>query len=291
MSSSKERGTRLYGAMVIALAEGLRVGRVYEVYIDKQAKQIMGISYKAGLWGMDKEIYVGFADIQKFSRDVVIITGRDAAKELPGEVRRNGLRNMRGYKITTHAGRHIGEVADLVINREDGKIVEILLPENRKLPIDIAQVVIGPDLILIPADRESSLAPADPEPNDFVSRLFGTATWSETFRESYEGVRSSMRNNIPQPEKMMDSLKSGTVKARDTVLRTSQFIQHTIDQMRKRPDPDMHETVQRDEASAVSVDMNTERAMGTTAPVQDLTPDYPPLSEGMELPKKDEPPR
>ena len=285
--SSKERGSRLYGAMVIALAEGLRIGRVCEVYIDKPAKQIMGISYKTGIWGTEKEIYVAFADIHNFSRDVVIIAGRDAATELPGEIIRNGLRTMRGYKVTTHAGKHIGEVSDLVLNRADGKISEILLSENRKLQIDMAEVVIGPDLIMIPADRESSLGHAEPEPNDFVNRLFGSDRWSETFKEGYEGVRSTVRNNL-QPEKMIDSLKSGTIRARDTVLRTSQFIQQTIDQMRKRPDPDLSTKREEPEEATVSADVNTEAAMGVTDPIEDLATEYPP-TDGIDLPKKDEP--
>jgi sporulation protein YlmC with PRC-barrel domain len=273
--------------MVITMAEGLRVGRVYEVFIDRPAKRIMGISYKAGILGVDKEIYVDFADIHKFSRDVVIIAGRNVAGELPGGMNRNGLRRMRGYKVTTHEGKHVGEVSDLVLSREDGKIVEILLSDNRKLQLAMTQVVMGPDLILIPTGGESALAPADPEPNEFVSRLFGTATWSETFREGYQGVRGSLRNTI-QSEKVMDSLKSGSERARDTVLRTSQFIQQAIDQMRKRPDSEAGRPQDEPEASPFP-DVNTERTSGIADPIQDLGPEDPPRNEGTEPHRKEDP--
>jgi sporulation protein YlmC with PRC-barrel domain len=285
---SKERGSKLYGAMVITLDEGIRIGRVYEVYIDKAAKQIMGISYKAGSWSMERELYVDMADIHKFSQDVVIITGRDAAKERPEGMHANALRGIRGYKITTQAGKHIGELTDLVIDRKDGGIVEILLSGNQKLQIDMSEVVIGPDLILIPADKESFITTADPEPGDFVNRLFTSTGLSETFKEGYEGVRSSFRNSI-QSDKVKESLKSGSILARDTVLRTSQFIQHTIDQMRKRPDPDADKPKESPEETVVEV--NTGETMGTTDPIQDLGPEEPPRTEGMEWPKKDEPPR
>ena len=74
--SSKERGTRLFGAMVIALKEGQRLGWVSEVYIDKGAKRIQGIAYRSGAFAKDQEIYVGFGDVLKFSRDFVIVSGQ-----------------------------------------------------------------------------------------------------------------------------------------------------------------------------------------------------------------------
>jgi sporulation protein YlmC with PRC-barrel domain len=230
---SSERASKLYGAMVIALAEGLRLGRVAEVYIDQQAKQIMGISYRSGLWGADKEIYIQFEDIRKFGSDMVIVSGKEAGMELPEQVDQWSLRALKGYDITSAAGKHIAVLADFVINREDGKIVEILVPENRILQIDIGEVLIGPDCIVVPADFEPVFIHKIPDQNDFITRIFGSATLSEKLRDSLEGVKTSMRS-AKSREKVWQTLRTSSLMARDTVSRTAQAIQQAIDQMIKK---------------------------------------------------------
>lgn len=230
--SSKERGSKLFGAMVIALAEGQRLGRVSEVFIDKEAKRIQGIAYKSGAWGVDQETCIGFEDIVKFSRDFVIVSSQGAGKTAAKEIALCGLRALKGCRITTHGGKHIATLADLLINREEGKITEILLPENRVLQIDIADVHFGPDLVMVPADYELAVSPAEPEPNDFAARIFG-APISNTVRDGFEGVKSAVRNHI-NPEKVKQTLKNGTQTARNTFLRTSQAIQQGIDQIMKK---------------------------------------------------------
>ena len=233
--SSKERGTKFFGAMVIALKEGQRLGWVSEVYIDKDAKRIQGIAYRSGVWGVEQETYIGFGDILKFSRDFVIVSAQGAGQPLPKEIATSGLRVLKGSKITTHAGRHVATLMDLIFDREDGKIAEIILPENRMLEIDIAAVHFGPDLVMVPADYEPAMRDAEPEPNDFAARFFNAGGLSHTVREGYEGVKTAVRNNI-NTEKVKQTLKSGSQTARQTILRTSQAIQQGIDQiMKKRP--------------------------------------------------------
>ncbi|MFZ1985500.1 MAG: PRC-barrel domain-containing protein [Desulfatitalea sp.] len=231
--SAKVRGSRLYGAMVIALAEGQRLGRVSEVYIDKETKRIQGISFRAGIWAADQETYIGFEDVLKFNRDIVIVSGQGAGKALPKEMAPRALRALKGYKITTHAGKFIEALADVVIDREDGNIVEILLPENRVLQINIADVHFGPDLVMVPADYEPAVASAEPEPNDFVARMFDPSAISVSVRDGFEGVKTTVRNHI-NTETVKRTLKSGSQTARNTFLRTSQAIQQGIDMIMKK---------------------------------------------------------
>lgn len=230
---SKERGSRLNGAIVIALEEGLKLGRASEVYIDQQAKQILGISYKTGILGTDNEIYVGFEDILKFSSDVVIVSSQAACKELPAGIEEFGLRAWKGNRITTQSGNHIAVLADIVIDRADGKIMEILLPENLKLEIDIGDVVFGRDLIMVPAEYELATTPIEPESRDFIDRVFGNTAFSEKVREGYAEAKTSVRNNVNR-EKVVQSLKSGSRMAKDTMMRTSQAIQLKVDQIMKK---------------------------------------------------------
>jgi sporulation protein YlmC with PRC-barrel domain len=231
--STKVRGTKLFGAMVIALREGQRLGWVSEVYIDKGAKRIQGITYRSGTFGKDGEIFVGFGDILKFSRDFVIVSGQAEGREVPAEVASRGLRALRGCKITTHAGKYIETLADLIIDREDGSILEILLTENRVLRIDMADVQFGPDLVMVPADYQPVVSPAESEPTGFTDRLFRSGSLSHSVREGYEGIKSAVRTRI-NPETVKKTWENGSQTAKRTMLRTSQAIQQGIDQIMKK---------------------------------------------------------
>jgi sporulation protein YlmC with PRC-barrel domain len=215
--------------MVIAMKEGQRLGWVSEVYIDKGAQRIQGIAYRSGAFGKEQEIYVGFGDILKFSRDFVIVAGQGEGRAVPPEAIRGGLRELRGCKITTHAGKHVETLADLIIDREDGKILQLLLTENRVLQIDMADVQFGPDLVMVPADYQPAVIPAESEPNGFSDRFFRGGSLSFTVREGYEDLRTAMRTRL-NPE-FKKTWESSTQTAKKTILRTSQAIQQGIDQI------------------------------------------------------------
>ena len=231
--SSKERGMKLLGAMIIALKEGQRLGWVSEVYIDKGAKRIQGIAYRSAAFGKEPEIYVAFGDILKFSREFVIISGQGEGRAVPPEVAPRSLRALRGCKITTHAGKHVETLADLLIDREDGRILQILLSENRVLEIDMADVQFGPDLVMVPADYQPVVSPAESEPDDLADRFFRGGLLSYKVREGYEGLRNAMRTRL-NPEAVKKTWENGSQTAKKTILRTSQAIQQGIDQIMKK---------------------------------------------------------
>ena len=66
------------GILVIAYEEGLRLGKVSDIYIDKKAGQIKGISFKTGLLGIEKESFVSLEKINKLGKDGVIISSKTA---------------------------------------------------------------------------------------------------------------------------------------------------------------------------------------------------------------------
>lgn len=230
---SKVRGASVYGAMVIAMAEGLKVGRASEIYIDPTARKIIGISYKSSGLGTDKEIFVHFGDVLKFSSDVVIIADQAVGGDPPAEIEPFGLRALRRNKITTQSGTHIAELADVVFDNADGKILEILLPQNLRLDIAIDRVIFGHDLVMVPADYEPATTRIEPEKKDFMDRIFRDMAFSEKFREGYAEAKHSVRDNVTR-DKVAQSLKTGSRKARDSILRTSRAIQQVLDQINKR---------------------------------------------------------
>ena len=282
---TKERGTKLLGAMVIALKEGQRLGWVSEVYIDKGAKRIQGITYRSGAFGKDPETYAGFGDILKFSRDFVIVSGQEAGRAVPPEVASRGLRALKGCKITTHAGKHIETLADLIIDREDGRVLQLFLTENRLLEIDMADVQFGPDLVMVPADYQPIVIPAESEPNDPADAFFRGDSFSFKVREGYESIKSAMRIRI-NPEKVKKTLENGSQTAKQTIQRTSQAIQQGIDQiLRKRETEKNGEAPAAPESFAPLDETKAYTDSDPPDPIVEIAPEGAPDAQAAEKPR------
>jgi len=84
------------------------LGKVFDIYIEKQANQIKGISFKTGLLRIEKESFVSIENIRKMGKDVVIISSETAVTPLPKEFEGSSLKTLKGFKITTHDGQHLG---------------------------------------------------------------------------------------------------------------------------------------------------------------------------------------
>ena len=141
-----EKVSNLRGVLVVAYEEGLQLGKVSDIYIEKQTSQIKGISFKTGLLSIEKESFVNMADIRKMGKDVVIITDEAAAAPLPKEIEASSLKALKGFKITTHDGKHLGELSDLTVTMENGNISEIILSGNKILDIKAEDITIGEDV-------------------------------------------------------------------------------------------------------------------------------------------------
>lgn len=229
----KDNLTRLHSVPVVAFEEGLRLGRVEDVYIDRRAKRVQGISFKSGLWGKETASYVDLAEILKIGRDVIIVSRQSAAIPLDAEMAQGSLRHLKGFKITTHDGAYIGEVLDLNVNPEDGSISEIMMNDNQLLAVDVEEIVLGPDVIVVPAGYVSRITHLEAESNGLLSRMLGPAAVTDTLRDKYEEIKASVGGG-KGADKMFDTLRSGSEKTRETVKRTSRKIQETIEQMRRR---------------------------------------------------------
>ena len=164
------------------------MGKIFDIYIEKQANQIKGISFKTGLLRIEKESFVSIENIRKMGKDVVIITNEAAATPLPEELEGSSLKALKGFKITTHDGKHLGEFSDLNVTMENGKISEIILSGNKILDIKVEDITIGADVIMVPADYAAHVKDIEQQKAGLLTRMFAIATVSETVKETVEKV-------------------------------------------------------------------------------------------------------
>lgn len=183
-----EKVSNLKGVLVVAYEEGLQLGKVNDIYIDKQTCQIKGISFKTGLLRIEKESFVSIENIRKMGKDVVIVTNEAAAIPISKEIEASSLNALKGFKITTHDGKQLGEFSDLTVTMENGIISEIILSGNKMLDINVEDITIGADVIMVPADYAVRIKDIEEQKTGLLSRMFTTATVGETVKETVEMV-------------------------------------------------------------------------------------------------------
>ena len=208
----REKVSNLRGVLVVAYEEGLQLGKVFDIYIEKQTKQIKGISFKTGLLRIEKESFVSVENIRKMGKDVVIITNEAAATPLPIELEGSSLKALKGFKITTHDGKHLGEFSDLKVTMGNGKISGIILSGNKMLDIKVADITIGADVIMVPADYAARVKEIEQQKASFLTRMFSTATVSEMVKETVKETVEKVGEKVGQ---VLKKSKSGIEKVEE----------------------------------------------------------------------------
>jgi len=205
---TRKKVSDLRGVLVVAYEEGVQLGKVHDIYVEKPANAVKGISFKAGLLGLEKESFVGIENIRKMGKDVVIVSSETAVTPVPEALAGSSLKALRGFKITTHEGEHLGELSDLNVIMESGKISGIILTEKKMLDIDIEDITIGPDVIMVPADYVTHIKAIEEEKAGGLARRFRTPAVSESVKETVketvekvgETVERVLKKSRPGPK-------------------------------------------------------------------------------------------
>jgi len=209
------------GILVIAYEEGLRLGKVSDIYIDKKASQIKGISFKTGLLGIEKESFVSLEKINILGKDVVIISSKTAVTPLPKELKGTNLKALKGFRIITRDGAHIGELYDLKVIKDTGKISKIILAEDKMLEIEAEDITIGADVIMVPADYTPRVKQVKDKKAGILSRLVGSETVKETVKktvkETVEKVGKTTGEVLKKSEPKAEKIKEKSEKKRPEV--------------------------------------------------------------------------
>jgi sporulation protein YlmC with PRC-barrel domain len=163
---------------------------------------------KPGCLVLEKESFVNIKDVQIVGEDVVIISNKKAVSPPPEDNQSSSLNTLKGFKITTQEGQHIGELYDLNIITEDGKIAEIILTENKRLNIRDDEITIGDDVIMVPVDYAKRIQEIEHARSGILTHLLTKATVSDAVKvsakETFERAGATVKGTI---EKM-----GGTVK-------------------------------------------------------------------------------
>jgi sporulation protein YlmC with PRC-barrel domain len=228
-----EKVSDIQGILVVAYEEGLQLGKVSNIYFEKESNKFMGISFKSGLLSIERDSFVSFGNIQKLGKDVVIISDKSAATQLPEKFEELSLTTLRGFRVITHDGTYIGQLSDFNVDVESGTISEIILGENKKLAIAPDSVTIGKDVILVPIDATEQLKEINDEKEGILSRMFD-ATWSDPLKGKVKGTVEKVGETIFDSAKVRDTVKETVEKVGDTVGRVLKKTGHKAEKTGKQ---------------------------------------------------------
>ena len=170
--SKQEALSDIRGVLVIAVEEASNLGTVDRILVDPESKKLSALAFKNKHTG--KEMYVDSEDVSQIGDELVLIPSEARTKpyvegqEPPGR----RLRKLRGMRVTTQGGKRLGNLEDFDITPDDWAVSELHLDGDRRLPVKAADLVIGPDEILVPASYADRVVEA-PHRKGFFERVRG----------------------------------------------------------------------------------------------------------------------
>ena len=183
-----EHASELRGFLVVAREEGAALGSLSAVQIDPQSKCVVAIAYKTRRVGGD-EYFVSIDNIEKLGRDVVIVSNEQAATRVSETTPAPGraLRDLLGMRVTAMNGSFLGALVDIDFSPNDWVIRELVLAEDKHLPVVANEIEIG-DEILVPSTYVERLQASTTPKEGFLRRTVGS--------EWLEGTKNAIKRAL-----------------------------------------------------------------------------------------------
>lgn len=152
-----EQVSEAVGYAVIAHKEGAQLGDVSHVFFDIETKCISGMTSRKKTFA--PESWFGVDQIEVMGKDVILLKSEASLTPVGkgGVVKGNSLKEMRGMRVVTTDGKLLGTLVDLEVQGKNWMISELWLSDKQRLPVVGADIVIGPDQIIVPAHYDAKV--------------------------------------------------------------------------------------------------------------------------------------
>ena len=159
----------LMGVLAVAYEEGVRLGKVSDIYVDRKGCRITGIAISTGVPGFDSATHVDFKQVRILGKDVVIVASQKAATPLPAGIEETSLSRLRNVRIATRDGAYVGRLHDVSVDVSNGNIAQLMLSDRDYLDIAVRDTAIGSDIIVLPSNIRKKTAKAAAAPASTMS--------------------------------------------------------------------------------------------------------------------------
>lgn len=232
----RERVSELHRNLVVSYDEGERLGHVTNTYFEKSSCSIRGLSLSPGFIKSDQEKFASFKSIHRLGKSVVIISAQKELTNIPQKLEGGSLRELKGTKVVTQEGEHLGELLDVNVYAKSGIISDIILYGAKKLRIDVKKdgISIGPDMIIVPANYRTRIKDIEVTNQDrFV------ASAGKTTRTVTQSIKTAVRN-----------ITAANKKAQEKAVEKNG--RQAKDEAEKKPDPIQATSEKKPVTTAVS---------------------------------------
>lgn len=213
----KDKISDLRGILVVEYEQGRRIGKVVDIFLNGEGSQIAGIAFKNSQMGTEKPSYAAFEEIHRMGRDVVIISSEEVVLPLPGSITQRSLKFFKHNPVTTHDGQQLGELVDVTVNPEDGRIKEIILSEDKVIDIKNDNIFFGPDAIIVPSTYAERSYSEKSSPSGILNRILDIGSISESVIEASRNVGHQIKTTAEKvSESISDSLKKHYPSSKDS---------------------------------------------------------------------------
>jgi sporulation protein YlmC with PRC-barrel domain len=187
-----DRASETCDLMVITAEEGAQLGFVSDVFIDTQTRCVAAFGTRRRRIG-GGEYFVAASEVRLVGRDVLLVSNVRAMTRVTGATEPPGrsLTDLRGTWVTTMDGVHLGTLADVEFAAGDWGVSELILADDRRLPVDRAEIRIA-DEILVPVEYAERLEKRKESRPGLLARVFR--------REVVDDTREVVRRTLPVVE-------------------------------------------------------------------------------------------
>lgn len=196
----REKLSTLHRKLVVSYDEGEKLGQVTNLYFNAATCSLSGLAIAPRFSMSEFDSYISLKAIHRLGKNVVIISGKDNLEELPDDIEGRSLRDLKGIKVVTQEGKHLGELLDVNIFSKSGIISEILLYGPKKLKVDVKRdnLSIGPDAIIVPGKYEKRIREVNTtaEGGFVIHTGKTTLTVTESIKNAFVGMASKIQ--IPE---------------------------------------------------------------------------------------------
>ncbi len=193
----REKLSNLHRKLVISYEEGEKLGNVTNLYFDKSNCSILGLSVASRFSMSDGDSFIPFSAVHKLGKHVVIVSGKEDLVKLPQDIAGNSLKDLKGIKVVTQDGKHLGELLDVNVFAKSGVISEIILFGPKKMKIDVKRddLSIGPDAIIVPTKYQKRINDIDTTEDGGFLVHTGRAhlTVTESIKNAFVGMTSKIQ--------------------------------------------------------------------------------------------------
>jgi uncharacterized protein YrrD len=153
------RISEVVGLPIVSGENGERIGKVADVLMDPDSKQLVGLVVAGGL--LASEQVLPFSDVQTLGKDAVVArtaSGLVNPKEWAGRaIATRRTSTLMKKPVITDAGRELGEVRDVVVDESNGAVDGLdiagrrfaaVVPRRAATPGN--EMVVGPDALIVP---------------------------------------------------------------------------------------------------------------------------------------------